>query len=179
MRLTAFGFCVWPALAAATALGGTIDGTVVNTTSGAARALPVRGRAASAVQGAIRALCMVATDKQGRFRIGELPLGEKYLYLIGANRQGVFYPGPRLTLTDLHPAARVELAVCDAVTRPNPLVLNKMEITIRPETGLLKVTESLLIDNPSRTTYIGEPARRRPGRHPGPFHPAGLRADNL
>ena len=52
----------------------------------------------------------------------------------------------------------MKLAVGDAVTKPNPLVLKKMEITIRPETGLLKVTESLLIDNPTRTTYIGEPA---------------------
>ena len=39
---------------------------------------------------------------------------------------------------------------------PNPLVLKKMDIAIRPETGLLRVTESLLLDNPSHTCYVGQ-----------------------
>ena len=39
---------------------------------------------------------------------------------------------------------------------PNPLVLKKMDVVIRPETGLLKVTESLLLENPSHTCYVGQ-----------------------
>ena len=85
-------------------------------------------------------------------------MGDGVVYQAGATRHGIFYPGPRIRLTDLQPIARTELSVCDAVASPNPLVLKKMDVTIRPETGLLKVTESLLLENPSHTCYVGEAA---------------------
>ena len=85
-------------------------------------------------------------------------MGDGVVYQAGATRHGIFYPGPRIRLTDLQPIARTELSVCDAVAGPNPLVLKKMDVTIRPETGLLKVTESLLLENPSHTCYVGEAA---------------------
>lgn len=139
-------------------VGGTIDGTVVNTTSGTAVPCQAEVMLQLQVKGRFVPFCTVASDKQGRFRFTGLPTGADYLYLVGADRQSVFYPGPRIRLTEVQPAAHAELTVCDAVTEPDPLVLKKMEITIRPEIGLLKVTESLLIDNPTRTTYIGTPA---------------------
>ena len=98
------------------------------------------------------------SDKQGRFRFERLPVGDGVVYQAGATRHGIFYPGPRIRLTDLQPVARTELSVCDAVASPSPLVLKKMDVTIRPETGLLKVTESLLLENPSHTCYVGEAA---------------------
>ena len=146
------------ALADASAGGGTIEGTVTNTTSGTAVPCQAQVVLQLQVKGQFVPFYAVASDKQGRFHFTGLPTGEDYLYLVGADRQGVFYPGPRIRLTGMQPAARAELAVCDAVTRPNPLVLKKMEITIRPETGLLKVTESLLIDNPTHSTYVGAAA---------------------
>ena len=98
------------------------------------------------------------SDKQGRFRFERLPVGDGVVYQAGATRHGIFYPGPRIRLTDLQPIARTELSVCDAVASPSPLVLKKMDVIIRPETGLLKVTESLLLENPSHTCYVGEAA---------------------
>ena len=73
------------------------------------------------------------SDKQGRFRFERLPLGNGVVYQAGATRHGIHYPGPRIHLTDLQPAARTGLSVCDAVAGPNPLVLKKMDVTIRPE----------------------------------------------
>ena len=97
------------------------------------------------------------SSADGTFEFHRLPVGPDCLYLVGASRHGIFYPGPRVQLSESRPNALVELSVCDAVTKPNPLVLRRFEITIHPEPGLLRVTESLDIDNPSSTCYVGEP----------------------
>jgi hypothetical protein len=62
-------------------------------------------------------------------------------------------------LSPQQPHARVKLAIHDTVSDPNPLVLRRHEITIHPETDALRVTEKLLIENPSLKTYIGHPQR--------------------
>jgi len=97
-------------------------------------------------------------DAQGRFLFEHLPLGKEYLYLPGANCDGIHYPGPRIQLTAEHPHTQVELTVCDAVTQPSPLVIRRQEIVIHPEPGALRVTESILVDNPTATCYVGQAA---------------------
>jgi hypothetical protein len=97
------------------------------------------------------------SDAAGRYRFDHLPVGLAYRYLIGANRADIHYPGPRLLLTESEPAATVQLSVRDAVTWPNPLVIRKFDITIAPEPGALRVTESLLVENPTAATYVGRP----------------------
>jgi hypothetical protein len=146
------------ALATSVGHGGTIEGTVANTSTGT----PVPCQAEVVLQMQINGQFMpfkeVKSDTEGRYLFKNVPEGADNLYLIGANRQGIFYPGPRVRLVSPKPNAYAELSVCDAVTNPSPLVLKKMEVTIRPELGMLKVTERLLIDNPSRTCYVGEAA---------------------
>ncbi len=158
MRLSRLLLGTALAFAASTVHAGSIQGTVVNTTRGAAAPCQAEVVLQLQVKGQFVPYRVVASDSQGRFFFGGLPVGAENLYLVGANRHGIFYPGPRIRLTELQPAAAAELAVCDAVTKPNPLVLKKMDVTIRPETGMLKVTESLVIDNPSHTCYVGEAA---------------------
>jgi hypothetical protein len=104
------------------------------------------------------------TDAGGRFRFAGLPLGRQYLYLPGANRDDVHYPGLRLRLTGADPVAEVTLAVHDAVRRPNPLRIQRHEILIRPQVGMLHVTEALVIRNPTDKTYVGEVTQ--PGGQP-------------
>jgi hypothetical protein len=60
-----------------------------------------------------------------------------------------------LELTAQRPSASVELAVCDAVADPCPLVVRRHEIALRHEPGALTATESLLIENPTSTCYVG------------------------
>ncbi len=146
------------ALAASIAHGGTIEGEVANTSSGAP--VPCQTEVVLQMQtnGQFIPFRDVTSDAEGRYRFKNLPEGADYLYLVGANRHGIFYPGPRIRLVNPKPNAYAELSVCDAVTKPNPLVLKKMDVTIRPELGMLKVTESLLIENPTRTCYVGEAA---------------------
>ena len=97
-------------------------------------------------------------DAQGRFAFRQLPVGEDFQYLPGANRDGVHYPGPRVHLTWERPATDVRLTVCDAVRSPSPLVARRHEILICPEPGLVKVSETILVDNPSSSSYVGQAA---------------------
>jgi hypothetical protein len=146
------------AFAASSVAAGTIQGTVYNTSTGQPVPCQVTVILQAQVKGQFVPFRDVISDKDGRYRFKGLPVGEGVVYLAGATRHGIYYPGPRLGLTELQPLAHTDLKVCDASASPCPLVLKKMDVTIRPETGLLKVTESLLIDNPSHTCYVGQPA---------------------
>ncbi len=98
------------------------------------------------------------TDAQGRFHFDDLPLGRQFLYLPGAHRDDVHYPGSRLLLTGANPTADVTLEVRDSVTSPCPLVIKRHEIILRPAAGLLHVTEAIRVSNPTSRTYVGQPA---------------------
>jgi hypothetical protein len=136
---------------------GTIRGVVVNTSAAA----PVACRATVVLRiqsgGQFVPFRETESDAQGRFRFDNLPLGVIYTYKVGANRDEVHYPGPRIVLTGERPEATAELSVCDAVARPNPLVIRRFEIAIVPRPGALVVSESLLVENPSSRCYVGEP----------------------
>jgi hypothetical protein len=94
-------------------------------------------------------------DARGRFRFDHLPAGKDYRYLSGANRDGVHYPGPPFELTPQQPWVSIDLKVWDAVTDPNPLVIRRQEIVLRPGPGVLYVTESILVENPTSACYVG------------------------
>ena len=146
----------WLAVAGpAAAKEGFIAGTVVNASRGrtpeAGSEVVLRIR----LSGQFVPFDQTKTDAQGRFRFGHVPLGRSYVYQPGANRDGVHYPGPALEITPERPSAFVELAVCDAVAEPCPLVIRRQEIAMRHEPGALYVTESILVDNPTATCYVG------------------------
>jgi hypothetical protein len=77
------------------------------------------------------------------------------VYLPGANRDGVHYPGRRIELTSRRSNGYLTLAVRDGVAEPNPLIVRKHEIVIRGEPGVLQVVEAILVDNPGQSTFIG------------------------
>ena len=135
---------------------GRIQGTVVNASP--AKPSPCRATVLLRVllEGRFVPFRETTSDAEGRFQFDSLPVGNRYRYLVGANRHGIHYPGPRVQLTEDRPDATVELSVCDAVTHPNPLVIRKLDITICPEPGALKVTESMRVENPSSTCYVGQ-----------------------
>jgi len=97
-------------------------------------------------------------DAEGKFRFAPLPIRPDLEYLPGANQDDVHYPGKRIRLTRESPHVHVELLVYDAVAGPNPLVARRYEIVVRPEPGALRVTETILVDNPTSTCYVGEAA---------------------
>ena len=95
------------------------------------------------------------TDSQGNFAFTDLPLDSNVIYLPGANRHEIHYPGPRIRLDAARPTADVTLAVRDAVATPCPLIVKQHEIVLHTEPGALHVTEAMLIDNPTLETYVG------------------------
>ncbi len=134
---------------------GTIRGVVLNASRGDVPAGGAEVVLRVKLDGQFVPLAETAADAQGRFDFEELPLGEHFQYLPGANRDGIHYPGPRVQLTRQRPRIHLELSVCDSVAEPNPLVIRRHEILVRPEPGALHVTETLLIANPTSICYVG------------------------
>lgn len=99
------------------------------------------------------------TDAQGRFLFDNIPADPDYVYLTGANWQTVHYPAQRIRLDHDQRQANVRITVHDAVQTPSPLVVRKHDIRIESKSEALRVTESLLVDNPSQTTYVGQPKK--------------------
>ena len=144
--------------------GGTITGTVVNSSSGKT---PISG-AEVVLRAEVRGESVICgqtlADRQGRFVFHDLPQGNEYWYLPGANRDAVHFPGPRLHLTPQRPSADVELSVYDSISAPCPLVIRRQDISMRFQSGALSVTESIIVDNPTRRCYVG--ARSQDGGEP-------------
>lgn len=134
---------------------GTIEGVVVNTSR---NNVPLaRSEVILQVQldGQFAPVEKTWTDDLGRFHFDNLPVGADVVYLPGATRHEVFYPGRRIQLTSSQRTAYLTVSVHDAVTQPNPLIIRQHEVVLRSEPGVLQVVEAMLIDNPGNTTYVG------------------------
>jgi hypothetical protein len=137
---------------------GIIRGAVVN---GSRSQLPVEGAQVALrarIQGQFTVVEETTTDSRGRFLFEELPVDPDIQYIPGANQGQVHYPGPRLRLTTENTTANVKIVVYDSAPDPNPLVIRQHNILVQPNTGATEVTESMIIDNPSKFCYVGQSA---------------------
>lgn len=138
---------------------GVVRGVVVNATHGdqvcAGAEVVLRARVGADFVPVAR----TRSDALGRFEFRQLDILPGLVYLPGANRGDVHYPGKRLTLTAEQPEASVVLRVHEAVAHPSPLVVRRHDVWITPRAGVVEVTENLTIDNPTLTTYVGQPDR--------------------
>jgi hypothetical protein len=96
------------------------------------------------------------TDQDGRFVFEGLPVDPELIYLAGAHCEGIVYPGRRIRLSPGQPYAHDVLKVQEAITEPNPLVIRDYAITLEPGPGALRVTETMLIENPEPRTFVGK-----------------------
>jgi len=144
----------WLALAAPPSAQGEIGGVVVD----AANGRPVPGAEVVLrvmLDGQLVPGEQTTADAEGRFLFTGLPAAGGYLYVPGANADGVHYPGRRVWLTALDPRAEVRLDVCRALTEPSPLVVRRYDIVLKPEPGKLTVSETMHVENPTQTCYVG------------------------
>ncbi len=137
---------------------GTIEGVVVNASQGNSPLAQAEVILQVQLEGEFAPVEKTRTDARGRFRFENLPVGSEVLYLPGATRDEIFYPGRRIELSSTLRTASVPIAVHDTVRHPNPLVIRQHEVVLRAERGVLQVVEAMLIDNPGNTTYIGSGA---------------------
>lgn len=135
--------------------GGVIRGRVVNLSRNEALCGQTEVILRAQVEGEFVPVAQTVTDADGNYGFENLPVGADYLYLPGANRQEIHYPGRRVRLMRGHPAAYVTLEVRDAVAESNPLMIRQFEAVIATEPGVVRVSESLLVDNPTAATYVG------------------------
>jgi hypothetical protein len=135
---------------------GTIQGIVVN---GSRSGVPIANAEVhlrANVDGVFEPVGTTNTDPFGRFSFQGLPVGSRIIYLPGANHQGVHYPGQRIRVDSANKVANMKIVAYDAVHSSTPLTAKRHSIRVEKGAGLLKVTESILISNPSHTTYVGE-----------------------
>jgi hypothetical protein len=134
---------------------GVITGVVVN---GTQQQTPLAGAAVVLRvddAGSLIPIAEATTDSLGRFRFENLPVMEGVVYLPGANHDGIHYPGPRVRFGGSQISAAIKVVAYDSVAEPCPLVALRHDITLRAETGVLQVTESLLVANPTKQSYVG------------------------
>jgi hypothetical protein len=96
------------------------------------------------------------TDRYGKFVFHDVPLDPTLVYLPGASSGGVHYPGQRVRVGPDDPIAHETVVVYDAISAPCPLAAKRHEIDVTIEGQALKITETLLISNPTQTTYVGQ-----------------------
>ena len=135
---------------------GAITGVVVNASRDKSPVAECRVVLRARLENRFVVLNEISADHWGRFRFDNLPVGKYFEYLPGANRDGVHFSGPSVNITPEEPCAAVELSVCDSIAAPSPLVLRRHEICLHPEPGVLRVSEVLVIDNPSSACYVGQ-----------------------
>jgi len=141
---------------------GSIAGQVVNGTDGGKPLAGAEVVLRAGGSGGFAPIASTTTDQHGRFEFGNLSLDEGVIFLPGANRDEVHFPGPRVRLDHQHPNADVELVAYDAVASPSPLVVRRHCIAVHVATGYLEITEALTIENPSVTAYVGETQEDHP-----------------
>ncbi len=132
----------------AASLLASMDGTVVNNTTGK----PQPGVTVMLVkpgQGGMRTLGSTTTDASGRFVFEkDEPGGGPQL--LQANYKGVNY---NKLMTPNIPTSNIELDVYEATKSPAVAQVAQQMLMFEPTTGRIAVTETVLIQNKSNTTY--------------------------
>jgi hypothetical protein len=134
---------------------GKIGGRVVNSTRGESPVGAADVMLRVRIDGEFVAVARATADRDGRFLFEGLPVDQGLVYLPGANQDGIHYPGPRIRLSSEQPNAQVVLKVQETIVEPNPLVIRDYDLILQPEPGALRVSETLIIENPGPTTYVG------------------------
>jgi hypothetical protein len=135
---------------------GTIQGVVVNGTQGNQPLEDVAVILRAGADGELVPVAETKTDRYGKFLFEQVPLEPTLVYLPGANCDGVHYPGQRVRLDPSNRIEQVTIVAFDAVTAPCPLIARRHDIEVTVEDQALKISEELLISNPTRATYVGQ-----------------------
>jgi hypothetical protein len=133
-----------------------LEGTVRDGTHGGIPVAGVEVILRGELDGERLALGKTVSDSNGHFAFYDLPNHPGLVFVPGANRGGVHYPGPRLRFLDIAAPSPLNLTVFDAVQSPSPLVAEQYDLEMAVKSGVVEITETILIDNPTRTTFVGQ-----------------------
>lgn len=147
---------------------GDASGTIVGTVENGTRDHAVLANAEIVLRasrgGSWVVIAETTSDDQGNFSLTGLDVAPQTIYQAGVNWQGIHYPGARVQFrqTQGNAEARVNLVAYDAVESPSPLICRRYKIQLRPQVGFCDITETLEVDNPTLTTYVGETSADHP-----------------
>lgn len=137
---------------------GTIEGRVIDQTSGEparrARVTLVSGTP----EGTDRKRVTVVTGADGRFRFTGLETGENRIYALDVTYRGGTYAGEALSLPDdtaEPPVIETTVRVFDTTTDPSAVLVRRDNLFVVEAEGGVGVIESLLVINTSERAYIG------------------------
>jgi hypothetical protein len=134
---------------------GTLEGVVVNGSRGDE---PVGGAEILLRAGRDNHLEEVdrgKADSAGKF-IFRVPCDLRLGYLVGADRDGVNYPGERVRVDERYPHQQVLVRVFDALESPSPLTAARHDIELLIDQELMTISETLVVQNDSKKSYVGE-----------------------
>ena len=145
-----------PAGAARAAKTGTIEGRVINGTTGK----PQRGVEVTLTrgQGDDSTEETVVTDRSGRYRFADLPTGEEVFYVLDARYEGGLFAGRPLTIpadTREPPVIDTTLRVFEPTTDPNAILIRSDRLFVVHDEDRLSVIEAISVVNPTKSAYIG------------------------
>ena len=133
-------------LAAGCVLMAGVDGTVVNGTTGKVQAGVVVSLIQPGAQG-MQTLGSAKTDAEGKFKFDLNPTGPALLQGI---YQGASY---NLVLTPGTPTTGVALKVYDSTAKAGVTKVSQHMILVEPSATSLDISETILLENGSATTY--------------------------
>lgn len=134
---------------------GTVQGVVVDGTKEGEPLEGVDVILRAGTDGELVPVAETKTDRYGKFVFEQVPPDPMIVYMPGANREGVHYPGQRVRLDENNRVAHVTIVSFTAITTENPLVAEQHEFDIAVDGQTLTITETLLLSNPTRATYVG------------------------
>ncbi len=134
-------------LATGSWLLASVDGTVVNATTGKSQPSVIVTLVHPGAQG-MQTIATVKSDAEGKFKIDkEVPPGQALLQAI---YQGVLYT---LVLPPGGPSSGVHVKVYDATAKPGVAKISQHMVLIEPSANSLDISETFLIENETTTTF--------------------------
>src|SRR5688572_8504299 len=109
---------------------GRIQGVVLDGTNGNDNLGNVAVILQAGSDGALAPVVKTTTDIYGKFVFENVPLDPSVIYLPGADRDGVHYPGRRLRLNSDNRVAHQAITTFEAVESPSPLTAERHEIDV-------------------------------------------------
>jgi hypothetical protein len=151
-----------PASPAAAASRGTIEGRVINATTGKTQrdvVVTLSGGARGAV------IARTRTDAAGHYRFTGLRTGDDRPYALDAHYHGGLFAGRAVTLpgdTARAPVITGTLRVWETASDPRAIVVRRDDLFLIPNEGALGVLQSVTLANTSDRAYIGRGGKGAP-----------------
>jgi hypothetical protein len=150
--------CSLVAAPASAAETGTIQGRVINASTGRPQSGVTVTLTSAKADGTEQERTRVETSKDGRYTFGDLPTGDALVYAVDASFQGGIFAGGVIFLPDdtaKSPVVETKLRVWPTTTDPAVIQIPRNSLFASQQANSVGVIESVTLFNSSQKAYIG------------------------